>query len=270
MPLPGDLNLITVTGTYLDMQGNPLSGSVTFTPSTAPLADTTGEVTLAGIPVAASLTAEGTISVVLPCTDQMPAAGYWVWQVTENITGSPARTYGIALPHSLGSTVDLSTLAPVTPPAAFASPNVWAATQTFGGTPAIVVPAGAGNGYIWTSDADGNGSWQPAAPLAWVNVKSYGATGNGVTDDSAAIQDAINAASAVSGTVYVPAGTYYSAGTALTVTAPIRLTGTSASVLLFASSGGINFSNTYISAGSFNNGGTVGLEIDHLVFVGAE
>lgn len=41
------------------------------------------------------------------------------------------------------------------------------------------------------------------------NVKAYGATGNGTTDDSAAIQSAINAAaSAGGGVVYVPAGTY--------------------------------------------------------------
>jgi hypothetical protein len=41
-------------------------------------------------------------------------------------------------------------------------------------------------------------------PLDWVNVKTYGATGDGVTDDTSAVQAAIN-----SGTViYFPAGTY--------------------------------------------------------------
>ena len=42
------------------------------------------------------------------------------------------------------------------------------------------------------------------------NVRDYGATGNGVTDDTAAIQAAINAASAAStnGRVVLPAGTY--------------------------------------------------------------
>lgn len=41
------------------------------------------------------------------------------------------------------------------------------------------------------------------------NVKSYGATGNGATDDSAAIQNAINAADAAGGgVVYFPAGIY--------------------------------------------------------------
>lgn len=48
------------------------------------------------------------------------------------------------------------------------------------------------------------------------NVKAYGATGNGSTDDSSAVQAAINAATAAGGgTVYFPSGTYR-LGTALT------------------------------------------------------
>jgi len=49
-----------------------------------------------------------------------------------------------------------------------------------------------------------------AGPFAsWLNVKTgYGAAGNGTTDDTAAIQAAINAINSSASVVYLPAGTY--------------------------------------------------------------
>ncbi len=49
------------------------------------------------------------------------------------------------------------------------------------------------------------------------DVKAYGATGNGSTDDASAIQAAINAASSTGGVVFFPQGTY-SIASGLTVT----------------------------------------------------
>ncbi|MEU7828488.1 glycosyl hydrolase family 28 protein [Nonomuraea sp. NPDC049129] len=55
---------------------------------------------------------------------------------------------------------------------------------------------------------------QPAGALAVFNVKDYGATGNGSTNDTSAINSAITAAnSAGGGTVQFPSGTYKSANT---------------------------------------------------------
>jgi hypothetical protein len=54
--------------------------------------------------------------------------------------------------------------------------------------------------------------WNPAPTISvgtgWNNVRNFGAMGNGTTDDTAAIQAAINALPASGGTVVVPDGTY--------------------------------------------------------------
>jgi parallel beta-helix repeat protein len=66
-----------------------------------------------------------------------------------------------------------------------------------------------------------------------VNVKDYGAVGNGVTDDYAAIQAAINAVYAAGGgTIYFPAGTYALASPVL-LKSYVRLQGAGKSYTIF-------------------------------------
>jgi hypothetical protein len=113
--LPGDIAVITLTGTYLDMQGNARSGTVTFTPSTPILVDTSSSTVLGAVPIPVALNGSGAFSVVLPCTSGLTPSG-WVWGVTENVSGAAQRSYGIALPSTLGGTVDISTLTPVGTP----------------------------------------------------------------------------------------------------------------------------------------------------------
>jgi len=82
----------------------------------------------------------------------------------------------------------------------------------------------AGNTLIATSSSAA--SWGAVAgSTGWVNVKSYGAVGNGTTDDSAALVTAL--ASSAGKTLYLPAGRYlFNSGSFLTLsTAGTRVVG---------------------------------------------
>lgn len=57
------------------------------------------------------------------------------------------------------------------------------------------------------------------------NVKTYGATGNGVTDDTVAVNLALAAANVSGGAVYFPAGTYIITSTLAATTQNVRFTG---------------------------------------------
>ncbi len=111
-------------------------------------------------------------------------------------------------------------------------------------------------------------SLQVEGPSPWVDVKAYGATGNGTTNDAPAIQSAINAAG-TGGTVFFPCGKYYIETGLTENNVAFRMTG----------EGGTSFLNTGANCatiesdqnivllttgkGSNNsNGGT----IDHLAF----
>lgn len=56
-----------------------------------------------------------------------------------------------------------------------------------------------------------------SGPSPWIDVKAYGAKGDGVTDDSGAIQGAINACPANGCTIYFPSSATYKIGTGLTI-----------------------------------------------------
>ncbi|MFD4547275.1 glycosyl hydrolase family 28-related protein [Streptomyces sp. NPDC058466] len=77
--------------------------------------------------------------------------------------------------------------------------------------------------------------------LGWVSVKdpAYGATGDGVTDDTAAIQAAINSLGSQGGTVYLPPGSYLlngSSGLSISTNAvTLRGAGPEASKILIGS-----------------------------------
>lgn len=113
MALPGNINTITVTGTYTDFAGNAAAGTVAFIPSASELLDPGATTMLDAIPLVATLDANGHFSITLPCTDNATLyPGGWTYQVTETIHG--IRSYEISLPHTLGASVDISAVAPQT------------------------------------------------------------------------------------------------------------------------------------------------------------
>lgn len=78
-------------------------------------------------------------------------------------------------------------------------------------------------------------------------ILDYGAVGNGSTDDSAAILNAVTAVNAAGGTLYFPAGYtyYYNSATAITLTGSVRVEGLGAIL-----KGGSSTTNAFIFSNS--------------------
>lgn len=110
-----------------------------------------------------------------------------------------------------------------------ASPTVDAALTavggSFGGTNGLFLATGAGAVQR---------SFQSAMSDVFFNVKNYGAVGNGIADDTSAVQNAITAAAAVGGgTVFLPPGTYL-------INAALTIASSPASVSVVGSSRGVS------------------------------
>lgn len=109
MALPGNLSLVTVTGTYIDIAGNPIAGQVKFTPR-AVLKDVSADIILINSTITVTLDANGHFEQQLVATDDADAAPLnFTYRVEEAFIGG--RTYDILLP-SATATVDLADVSP--------------------------------------------------------------------------------------------------------------------------------------------------------------
>jgi hypothetical protein len=129
--IPGtDLNLITITGTYLTTpNGDPASGTVTFTPSQQRLRDeevvpTDGRIIVlddwvADLDAAGQLMEDGGVDaatdpfVVAATNDPDVDPTGWAYTITETVSGM-VNTFTAVIPYdAAGSTIDITQLVPI-------------------------------------------------------------------------------------------------------------------------------------------------------------
>jgi hypothetical protein len=105
MALPASLSTVTVAGTYVDLLGNPVRGSITIEPQTI-LKEKTLNVHIMPVHIVKT----GSFTTTLPVTsdtDVMPQP--FIYTIVENFTSG--RTFQIALPLSVaGTTQNLADL----------------------------------------------------------------------------------------------------------------------------------------------------------------
>jgi len=111
MALPASLSTCTVIGTYVDLVGNPVRGSINFTPQTI-LKETTANVIIIPVVIQKTFDSTGSFSIVLPVTSDTDVTPQpFIYTIEENFTSG--RTIEIALPLSVaGTTQNLADLLP--------------------------------------------------------------------------------------------------------------------------------------------------------------
>lgn len=130
--------------------------------------------------------------------------------------------------------------------------------------------ATATTGTIIAVSGVATGRWVRMLDRAEVSVKWFGATGDGSTDDGAAIQAAIDAMSALGGgVVYFPKGTYYkpASSAAIIPKSNITLKGAGRGVTIMSFSD-VTGSNRYLGTGSVTDTCS-NFAVQDMTFVGA-
>ncbi|HEY4188329.1 MAG TPA: glycosyl hydrolase family 28-related protein [Polyangia bacterium] len=97
-----------------------------------------------------------------------------------------------------------------------------------------------------------------------ISVKDFGAVGNGLADDTASCQAAINYASALGGgIVYFPPGTYLTSGALMVMTASVDLVGAGAVSIIKQSNATANGVSFAITGGVLPQNRVIGLQVAH-------
>lgn len=120
MALPASLSSATIIGTYVDLSGNPVRGSISFTPQSI-LKDVTLNVIIIPVVIIKEFDANGSFTITLPCTDDTDVDPQpFIYFLEENFSGG--RTFEIAIPLLVANTtLNLADLLPALPSAQAAS-----------------------------------------------------------------------------------------------------------------------------------------------------
>ncbi|HEY7821476.1 MAG TPA: hypothetical protein VIG24_01510, partial [Acidimicrobiia bacterium] len=116
MALPANTSTVVVLGTFLTPEGDPSTGSVTFTASSW-LDNSGANISIPNSAVTKSLGTAGDFSVTLPITDDPDITPLeFVYAVNEIVDGV-SRNYNVSIPGTVaaGGTVFLADLTPVAP-----------------------------------------------------------------------------------------------------------------------------------------------------------
>lgn len=162
------LNYVTITGTFDDGSGNPLSGQVTFTPSETvyasgvPVASTTN-------PVIVQVISGSLQTVKLLATDNTGLTyagltGFFNWSVQITLGGVTQPGWSFSLPHS-PSTVDLYSLAN-TGAGGFVNPMTAAGDLIDGGTAGAAQRLAIGSNGQFLQVVTGAPAWATPADFA--------------------------------------------------------------------------------------------------------
>jgi hypothetical protein len=250
VPLPTDFGTTRVYGTYADLDGTAAAGTITFAASDSlRLRSAAAKVAILPIPLQVTLDVNGQFEIQLPATDDpdiLPTG--WTYTVTERFSGLPEKTYAMSVPLA-GGDIDLTNVSPTTP----VTP-----VFTYVKTVNNIAPDSSGNiaaGPVLPSDYYTKVETDAFVARAFVDVKKYGAVGDGVNNDQPAIGSAFNA-TPTGGVLFIPAGTYLM-NTRLIVSKKIRIQG--------AGKG----ATTLLIAGAAFQVGASGVEVNDLTILGS-
>lgn len=113
MALPAEFDQVTVVGRYVELDGDPVVGYLTFKASPVILKAAAARTIIIPVVLQAVLDANGMFSIALPATNDPDInPGEWTYEVTEGF--GPRRVYNIAVDLSLGTTQNIYDLAPIT------------------------------------------------------------------------------------------------------------------------------------------------------------